>query len=121
MLPYAVTGCFTFLPRWRSFLEKGEVDDPSFACSFCSVSACAVGRLLRACFTRRSAAGACPSGRSARSCPKQYGCRRLSLLMPFQVKDATGAQPVGRPATGLLRLEGCEDRSRLQHDQGEFL
>jgi hypothetical protein len=36
--------------------------------------------------------------------------------MPFHPKEATVAQPVGRPATGLLLLQWCEDRSRLQHD-----
>jgi hypothetical protein len=41
--------------------------------------------------------------------------------MPFQPQEATGAHPVGIPATGLLRLEWCEDRSRLQYDEGEFL
>jgi hypothetical protein len=38
--------------------------------------------------------------------------------MPFHPKDATVAQPVGRPATGMLLLQWCEDRSRLQQDAG---
>ena len=115
-MPCAVSGCFTFLPRWRSVLVKGEVDDPSYNCSVCPSAAGAVGRRLGASVARRPACGACPSGRHASACPRNCGCRQLGLLMPFQPQDATGAQPLGRAATGRLLLQWCEDRPRLQRD-----